>query len=238
MFAGALAVPESARWLALRGRPDEAVASLQQTQGLTPESAAAAVAKMQPAGAAPDVLGGVAKLFEVRGRAARAGAPRAREQALTASRAWARVQEGGNRRALTVGVGLVLPPPPPPRTKRTRLVPTPVLTGHAASPLQVLLQQLSGQVCPPPALSLAPLATAAARAAPTACTAARGVTRGGARSPRCFTTPTASSSAPGSGGPAPAPQRAAAAATEAGAVRRVSAAGTRRRSGWGSSSSP
>jgi len=119
MFAGALAVPESARWLALRGRPDEAVASLQQGQGLTPESAAAAVAKMQPAGAAPDVLGSVAKLFEVRGRAARAGTPRARERALTAPRAWARVQEGGNRRALTVGVGLVL------------------------------LQQLSGQACPP-----------------------------------------------------------------------------------------
>jgi hypothetical protein len=37
-------------------------------------------------------------------------------------------------------------PQPPPRTKRTRLVPTPVLTGHAASTLQVCLNQLLAEL--------------------------------------------------------------------------------------------
>jgi hypothetical protein len=53
--------------------------------------------------------------------------------------------------------GVTSPPPPPhpsPRTKRTRLVPTPVLTGHAASPLQA--QARPHSIPFPPAVGVAP----------------------------------------------------------------------------------
>lgn len=46
MLLGALVVPESPRWLALRGRPAEAVASLQKIQGLSDLSAQNAVDDM------------------------------------------------------------------------------------------------------------------------------------------------------------------------------------------------
>lgn len=46
MLVGALVVPESPRWLALRGRSDAAVASIQQIQGLTLFDARAQVAEM------------------------------------------------------------------------------------------------------------------------------------------------------------------------------------------------
>lgn len=46
MILGATIVPESPRWLALRQRPDEAIKSLQQIQGLSEEAAIAEVNKM------------------------------------------------------------------------------------------------------------------------------------------------------------------------------------------------
>lgn len=85
MLAGALAVPESARWLALRGRVAEAEAALIQAQGVTPEEAQAQVGDMTAAASfAAGEDGGALASFK---------------------RLFA---GGGNSKALTIGVGLVL----------------------------------------------------------------------------------------------------------------------------------
>ena len=46
MLLGAISVPESARWLALRERPDEAVVAFQQVQGISEEEAKSMVDEM------------------------------------------------------------------------------------------------------------------------------------------------------------------------------------------------
>lgn len=82
MAAGALlAIPESPRWLALRGRSEEAIAALQQAQGMPAEEARDVVGKMARADKGVDgaPLSAVSRLLET----------------------------AGNRKALTIGIGLV-----------------------------------------------------------------------------------------------------------------------------------
>lgn len=79
MFAGTFAIPESSRWLALRGRPEEAVQALQQAQGLPKEKCETLVKKMG--------VGNTDDLLQAMGRLTEAGV---------------------TRKALTIGVGLVV----------------------------------------------------------------------------------------------------------------------------------
>jgi MFS family permease len=95
MLAGALAVPESPRWLALRGRQKEASAAFQKVQGVSEAEAAILVQNMQRMAAADQSK---VSLAESSGQ-------QENDLSLKLSEIFGSPY---NRQALTIGVGLVL----------------------------------------------------------------------------------------------------------------------------------
>lgn len=103
MVIGALIVPESSRWLALRGRREEAVVALQAAQGLTRSSASAQIDSMMTLSAksSNSVISPDDEVLETE-----VVVEEEKENVIT------KIQEivssPYNRRALLIGIGLVL----------------------------------------------------------------------------------------------------------------------------------
>lgn len=89
MVVGALSVPESSRWLALRGRADEAVTALQTAQGITEAEAMTRVKDMVAMSALSD-------------------AEKEADDGSTLAKMKEILDSKYNRQALVIGVGLVL----------------------------------------------------------------------------------------------------------------------------------
>lgn len=103
MLIGSFIVPESARWLALRGRTNEAVTALQATQGLSSSEAESKVQEMVQMTMSQANKVNIAAAAE--GQEAEAFVE---EEETLASKFTEIFQSPYNRQALTIGVGLVL----------------------------------------------------------------------------------------------------------------------------------